>query len=202
MFNKIRRMWQDYLRSIPQPDEPEPVSDREIVDDHFKAPPVPREQREAFEALSALLLAHLPDALSLPKGKQLRARLKPGVEPAEALGGWINDNNGPKSRVGVMALDWKAREEVQWQAASLARAHGVALDWAYDVSRDTEWEDWQARHEAPVDTPLRHLAKALLPHGLALCRFSVDDAVYAFAVRVEQRPQVQQYSAVLGIEVA
>ncbi len=201
MFNKIRRMWQDYLRSIPQPDDPEPVSDREIFDDHFKAPPVPAEHVAAFEALSALLVAHLPEALSASKGKQLRARLKPGVEPAEALGGWISANNGPKSRVGVVALDWKAREEVQWQAALLARAHGVTLDWAYDVDQDTEWEGWQTRQEAPVDTPLRHLAQALLPQGIALCRFSVDDTVFAFAVKVAQRPEVQRHSAVLGIEL-
>lgn len=201
MFNKLRRMWQDYLRSIPQPDDPEPVSDREIFETHFRPPPVPDEQRAAFEALSAVLVAHLPEALSATKGKQLRARLKPGVEPAEALGGWIGANNGPRSRVGVVALDWKAREEVQWQAALLARAHGVPLDWAYDVAHDTEWQDWQARNEAPVDTPLRSLAQALLPHGVALCWFGVDDTVYAFGVKAAQRPEVRPCTDALGIDL-
>lgn len=201
MFDKLRRMWQDYLRSIPQPDDPESLSDRDIINTDFRPPPVPAEQRAAFDALSALLVAHLPEALAATKGKQLRSRLKPGVEPVEALCGWVSANNGPKSQVGVVALDWKAREEVQWQAARLARAHGVPLDWAYDVARDTAWQGWQARHESPVDTPLRSLAQALLPHGLALCCFSVDDTVCAFAVTLAQLPDIQRHSAVLGIEL-
>ena len=101
----------------------------------------------------------------------------------------------------MIALDWKAREEVSWQAARLARAHGVALDWTYDVAHDTEWQGWQARDEAPVDTPLRSLAQALQPHGLVLCRLSVDDGVFAFAVSDALAPAVRQHGAVLGIEL-
>jgi hypothetical protein len=201
MFKTLRRMWQDYLRSIPQPDDPEPVSDREIIDADFRPPPVPAEQRSAFDALSELLVAHLPEATAASKGRQLRSRLKPGVEPAEALGAWISANNGPKSRVGVIALDWKAREEVQWQAVILCRAHGVALDWTYDVARDTEWQAWQARDEAPVETPLKSLAQALRPQGIALCRMSVDDGVFAFAVSAAREAEVRQHCAVLGIEL-
>jgi len=182
MLTSIRRAWRAYLASIPKPDEPERISHEQIVREYFRPPPVSPKDRPAFDALADLIVAHLPEGQASSKAQRLKAKLKPGVDPVDALSDWIQSNCDPKSRVGVVALDWKAREEVHWQAAILAKAHGVSLAWDYDCNTDTDWKNWQERNEFPVDTPLKILSRALMLHEVVLYRFSVDDAVYAFAV--------------------
>lgn len=201
MFAAIRRAWRAYLDSIPKPEEPEPLSDKQIVREHFRPAPVPPGLRSTFDALADVVVAHLPAELAYPKAKQLKAKLKPGEHPAAALAMWIHANCGPKSRIGVMELDWKAREEIHWQAERLATAHGVPLTWRYEHELDVEWQGWQERSEVPADTPLKGLARALLPHGLALCRFSVDDSVYAFAVSRARLASVLAFCSALDIKL-
>jgi hypothetical protein len=202
MLTAIRRAWRAYLASIPKPDEHERIFHEQIVREYFRPPPVSPKDRSAFDALADLIVAHLPEGQASSKAQRLKAKLKPGVDPVDALSDWIRSNCDPKSRVGVVALDWKAREEVHWQAVILAKAHGVSLAWDYDCNTDTEWKNWQERTEFPVDTPLKILSRALMSHEVVLYRFSVDDAVYAFAVALVKHDAVKEHCASLGIEVA
>ena len=201
MFAAIRRAWRAYLASIPKSEEPERLSDKQIVREHFRPPPVSQLFRSTFDAFAEIVVSHLPTELANTKAQQLKAKLKPGEDPAGALGMWIHANCSPRSRIGVISLDWKAREEVQWQAKLLARAHGVPLTWSYEHELDTEWKGWQERNEVPVDTPLKELARALLHHELALCRFYADDTVYAFAVSRARLASVLEFCSILGIKL-
>lgn len=199
MFARLRQALRNYLASIPEPDEPERVPHDQIVREHFPRPSVAPADRSAFNALADLIVSHLPEELANSKAKQLRAKLKPGVDPAAALAGWIQSNARPQSRVGVVGLDWKARDEVTWQAAILINAHGVVSTWTYDSESDTEWKDWQLHNELPVDTALKSLGRALMVHGVVLHRFTVDDGAYAFAVRHEKSAEVLERCAALNI---
>lgn len=88
-----------------------------------------------------------------------------------------------------------------WQARNLAAAHGVGLAWGYGLEAGTVWQGWQARDEAPVDTPLKSLAQALHGVGLVLCSFGVDDSVFAFAVAAPQAAGVQSLCGSLGVQL-
>jgi len=199
MFAALRRAWQRYVASIPVTPEPEQVSDKEILSE-LRPAPVDRKIVTAFGALATLVLAHLPDADRAAQARRLRSRLKPDTSAAEALGAWIAASSGPKSRIGVIALDWKAREEVSWQAKRLCAAHDVSIEWEYDAATDQEWKGWQERAEAPVESPLRSFAAALKATRVVLFRFPVDDSVYAFAVAQELEEEALELCRELGID--
>ncbi|KQW00444.1 hypothetical protein [Rhizobacter sp. Root1221] len=189
MFAALRRAWQRYVASLPAPPEEEHVSDTDAMNE-FRPPPVDRNVVAAFTALATCVLSHMPEGEREAQTRKLRSRLNRKTSPAEALGAWIQANSGPKSKVGVIAVDWKAREEVLWQARRLCAAHGVSTGWAYDHGTDEEWKSWQERKEVPVDSPLRGFAIALQPTRIVLLRFSVDDTVCAFAVGRDRGDEV------------
>jgi hypothetical protein len=200
MLSAIRRAWRSYLDSLPRSEEPAPVSDAAIRRE--MSPPHPAEVRQAFAALAGIATGHLPQEAAVKAAAALSARLKPGTTPSEAMARWIGANNGPKSRnLGVMCVDWKAREEIQWQAERIAKAHRIELDWHYDFRADRSWEGWEERGETPVSAPLRALADALRRQGLALIVLANDDTVCAFAVRVEHEVEVLALADRLGLAV-
>lgn len=201
MLAAIRQAWRAYLASIPKVDEPERITHEQIIRENFRPQPVTGKHRSAFNALADLIVAHLPEGHANSAAQRLKAKLKPGVDPVDALIEWILSNHNPKSRVGVIALDWKAREEVRWQAAILANIHGVPLAWDYDYNTDTEWKNWQERSDFPVDTPLKSLSRALMQQEVVLCRFTGDDGAYAFAVQRAKHDAVKEHCATLGIKV-
>lgn len=193
MFNALRRAWKNYWASIPAPADEEPVPDGKIIREDFRHEPVDPGVRAAFEALATAITAHLPAELGAKAQRQLLAKLKPGTEPIDALSQWISKVSGPSSSVhGFVAVDWKAREEIQWQAERLLKAHQLPPTWAYDVNGDQSWQSWGERGEAPVDTPLKLLGVFLATHDHALVRLHNDDLVCAFAIPAQALPEVQR----------
>lgn len=199
MFTALRQAWRRYLDSLPRDEEPPPVSDAAIRREMH--PPHPVAVQQAFADLATLVTAHLPPEVAAKAAANLVRRLKPGVTPQAALVAWIRAHHGPKQRnLGLLLVDWKAREELAWQAERIAKAHGVAADWAYDWRTDTTWEGWEARGEQPVSAPLRSLHAHLLTKGLALQVVLDDDAVAALAVAADQAPVLQRLCARLSLE--
>lgn len=201
MLSWIRGAWARYWASIPVSDEPDLVPDGKIIREDFRPEPIDPGWVAAFQELSSLLIAHLPDDARAREVGRLRALLKPGVTPAEALARWINKVASPSSRVGgFVSLDWKAREEVFWQARKLLAAHGLPDAWTDPVAGiDDEWQDGHARGEVPVDAPLRRFTHHLQGHGYTLSCFDVDDLVCAFAVEHARQPQVRTLCRALDI---
>lgn len=198
MFAPLRQAWRRYLDSLPRDDEPPPLSDAAILRDMH--PPHPAAVQQAFADLAALVTTHLPPEVAAKAGANLVRRLRPGVSPLSALVAWVRAHHGPKARnLGLLAVDWKAREELQWQADRIAKAHGVAPGWAHDWQTDTSLQGWEARNEQPVAAPLRHLATHLAAQGLALLVVAEDDTVAALAVPAASAGRLQQLCTTLAI---
>ena len=200
MLSALRRAWQRYIASIPAPPEQEFVSDTDAMHE-LRPLPVDRDVVAAFSVLARHILSHLPEPERSAQTRKLRSRLKRGTTPTDALGAWILANSGPKSKVGVIAVDWKAREEVLWQAQALCAAHSVSAHWAYDHRTDEEWKHWRERSEVPVDSPLRAFAGALNRTRIVLFRFTADDGMCAFAVAQACGEEVRNLCQTLRIEV-
>jgi hypothetical protein len=150
-----------------------------------------------------VITAHLPVDLGVKAKRQILAKLRPGTEPTDALSQWFCKASSPETKMfGFLAVDWKAREEIQWQADRLLKAHNLPQDWRYSVNDDQEWKAWHDRSEAPVDTPLKSLGRFLSSHGYSLVRFNNDDLVCAFAVRSNQVESVQNICQEAGIPLA
>ena len=197
----MRRAWRRYLDSLPRDDEPPPLSDAAIRREMH--PPHPAEVQRAFADLATLVTAHLPAEVAAQAAANLVRRLKPGVTPQAAMVAWARAHHGPKRRnLGLLVVDWKARDELGWQAERIAKAHGVAADWAHDWRTDTAWEGWEARDELPVSAALRSLAAHLQRQGLSLRVVVDDDTVVALAVAGGRAGQLQQLCTVLAIPPA
>ncbi len=160
---------------------------------------VSREISAAFNLLMRIVVSHLPKSAADLHVRQLKMQLKMVGDPIDVFATWIGENNDSAAAVGVIALDWKAREEINWQAKILAEAHGLTLAWVYDVDADTEWMGWQERNEVPVKAPLRRLGAELSTLGLVLYRFDVDDSMFAFAVAKDKSGTVHSLCKTLGI---
>ncbi len=203
MFSSLRLAWKRYLASIPAPDEPELIPDGRIIREDFRPPPVDPRIKEAFSTLADLLTAHLPDSVASTTRRKLLALLKPGVDPQAAIARWAEKLADPRSTpIGLIAVDWKAREEVQWQASRLLLAHGVPTEWSYSADSDVDWVDWHNRGLAPVRSPLQKLDAALCHHGHRLLMIEDGDLVVAFAIPVKNEAQVRELCQVAGIGLA
>ena len=199
MFSALRQAWRRYLDSLPRDDEPPPLSDAAIRREMH--PPHPAEVQQAFADLAALVTAHLPAEVAAKAAANLVRWLKPGVAPQAALVAWARAHHGLKQRnLGLLLIDWKAREEIAWQAERIAKAHGVAGDWAYDWRTDTSWDGWEARGELPVSAPLRSLAEHLQHQGLELLVVVDDDTVTALAVANGGAGRLRQLCTALAIQ--
>jgi hypothetical protein len=201
MFTALRQAWRRYVDSLPRDTGPPPLSDAEIL--RAIHPPHGAEVQQAMADLPALVTAHLPDEVAAKAATGLARRLRPGVTPTAALVGWMRAHHGPKSRnLGLLVVDWKAREELVWQADRIARAHGLEPGWTCDWRPDTSWHGWEARNEPPVGAPLRSLAAHLAGKGLVLLVVQDDDTVAALAVAADQAETLQRLCATLGITEA
>jgi hypothetical protein len=202
MLKALRRTWTSYLASIPPPDVPNPVSNKEILRELTQSETLDPGVVDAFALLAGCLTVHLNDATKQGKAKSLVRMLKVGTSPSEAFGNWLAANAGKKQKqVGVISLDWKAREEIEWQGKLLAQAHGLQMDWSYDVEGDNTWRDWEDRGDLPVSGPLRGLASALEAQGVVLFQLSQDDHLFAFGVSRTRASQVCKLCEKLSIDV-
>lgn len=203
MFNPLKRAWQRYLDALPRrEDEPPPVSDAAILRE--MNPPLPPAEQAAFAQLVALITTHLPPDEADKHRSSLQNRLRRGGTAVQALGRWVATHHGPKARnLGLLCVDWKAREEIPWQAERMAKCHGLVLGWAYDWRSDTTWEaECQRRGDQPVSAPLRSLALALRAQGRVLLVFDHDDSVCACTVALSDEAPARALCLQLGVTLA
>jgi hypothetical protein len=141
-LSELRQAWRAYVASIPVSQEPEPVPDGQIIREAFRSAPVDPAVAKAWGELARMLTSHLPDELAAREELRLKKTLKPGVEAVGALARWMAKVTGPHTKVkGFIVLDWKAREEIEWQAERLFDVHQLQAGWVYNATADTEWKD-------------------------------------------------------------
>jgi hypothetical protein len=182
MLSKFKRMWKTYLESIPRQRDHEEITDKQIIRDYFCPEPVSLETQELFKQLVQLLCFHLAEDVAKKRSGIFLSKLKPGVDAESALVAGFHSGGKTIVRQGFMTLDWKAREEILWQAQLLSKVHAINDDWSYDCESDINHKDWESRQEFPVMSPLRDFSKWLAKYGLALLTFCVDDSLHACVI--------------------
>jgi len=173
MFRQLRRLWENYTASIPKSEVVDSVPESQW-DRADLVPRVSAATRRAFTDLLVLIYSHLPPdevQVLVTRGTKALARADE-VDSALSSALLLREEGGPQDNTGFIACDWKATEEVQWQADRLCRAHQIAGTWKAPP-RD-------------MQTMLASLDTWLKQHGRRLLCFSPGDSVVAFAVRSDQ----------------
>jgi hypothetical protein len=201
MLSYLRRAFKAFIGPPIQREEPPPLlSDKEIVKEYFREPPVPAETKQRFHRLSEIIHAHLDQETGRKRGSRIAAKLKPGVSPREALSSAIQSGGKQSIAHGVAIIDWKAREELQWLANSISKSHGLLEEWCYDWQKSPH-KGFDVHNEIPIEAPLRDFASWLSPQGLTLFAISVDDSLIFFATRQELAIETVSICKDLGINV-
>jgi hypothetical protein len=188
MLRRLKDALQNYLASLPKSE----VVDSIPPDQWAGVGPgfeVPKAKRRAFADLLALAYSHLP----AEKSEQLVAQGARSLDNPDSAGGDLyaalvpEEDNEAASR-GFIACDWKAADEVGWQADLLCRAHHIPPGWAPAAGSGLS-EQFDS-----FDSWLRNRGRQLL------C-FSPGDCVVAFAVRQELAPKAVSLAKKLGIRL-
>jgi hypothetical protein len=184
MLSALRRVWNNYLASIPKSAAVDSIPPSQW-DAQENLPGVSKVKQKAFHELLCAVYAHLPagtsDSLVAAGAKHLTRGDDIDAALCEALvgGGDGNDESGDEHRLprGFIACDWKGSADVKWQADRLLRAHRLT-------------ENWTAPKRDLADV-LEDLGLWLRTRQLHLFSFSTGDNVVAFAVQETQSPSVR-----------
>jgi len=173
MLRALRRWWENYVASIPKSEVVDSVPESQW-DQPDLLPPVSKAKRKAFTDLLVHIHSHLPPheaeplvqrgAKALTRGDEVDSALRNALLPEQSEGEPLN--------LGFIACDWKAAEEVQWQADLLCQAHRTSGRWSAPAGE--------------LVSVLRSLDAWLQPQGRRLLCFYDGDCLVAFALATEQ----------------
>ena len=188
MLRALRNAWKNYISSLPQSQIIDSIPPSQWDRDDL-VPKPSKVKRKAFTELLTIVYAHLPPQEAARLVEDRSYMLKRGDDSDTALGEALipNEEEISENR-GFIACDWKATEEVQWQADILCRAHGVSASW-----------------QAPsgtVTSLLQSLGDWLQTHRLQLLCFSVGDGLVAFAVPTAKTDSVVALGKKLKIHLS
>ncbi len=175
MFRALRQAWDRYLGSLPKTEVVDSIPESQWQQAEHR-PRLSPARRRSFGELMALIGAHRPPAEVAALVERAQAALLDTGEPAEALLAVLQPADAgadPADASGAIVCDWKAADEVPWQAERLCRAHGLAAGWRAPAGGLTE--------------VLASLDAWLQPQGLCLLTLAAGDSAIAWAVRAESR---------------
>lgn len=145
----------------PSPDEEAPVSNA---------------ARQALERFIVLVTAHLEEEERRRLVKGVLSPLHPGQTVEDAIQNGILDDGQRTGQWLLLQVDWKAADEVEWQANELLLAAGIDDTWELD---DEE--------EASVPQALLAFSSWVERHGMRLLHLDLGhDAYYALLMRQEK----------------
>ena len=173
MLRALRRVWDSYVAGIPKTEVVDSVPESQW-DRADLLPAVSKARRKAFADLLALIHAHRPPdeaqalvaqgAVALTRSDEVDTALRAALLP-ESI-------DGTRHNPGFIACDWRASDEVQWQADRLCEAHHLSGHWSAPAGSMPE--------------VLQDLDAWLQRQGHRLLCVADGDSVVAFAVRIEQ----------------
>ena len=189
MLRILRRAWANYVASIPKSDFTDSIPESQWDQPELR-PTVSKAKRKAFSELLAHAFSHLPQDQAASLIRSRAGALQRADEPEAALREALSadESQEPTENLGFILCDWKATEEVQWQAELLCDIHRLTGTW-----------------QAPAGTMevvLGSLDVWLSPRGLRLVHFSVGDSVAAFAVPKAQTAEVVSLGRKLGLSLS
>jgi hypothetical protein len=176
MLKLITWLFGQRAQSLPEPETgPEVDSgllDRQILNEYFSIPP------EAKRALRAFVLhasAHLGEKESARLARRVVQSIEPGGSADAALvDGLVKRSGQQRGKWLLLHVDWKAVEEVSWQADELATALNIKPRWAgQEIARTTRVAEllhafgvWLSEHQyalVHVDTDGDSYAALAMP---------------------------------------
>lgn len=176
MLRALRQAWQRYLGSLPETEVVDSIPESQWAQAEHR-PRLSPARRRHFGDLVALLVAHRPPAEVAAWVARAQAALADLGEIDDALLQLLQPPDAgadPTDAAGVIVCDWKAVDELPWQAERLCRAHGLPADWRSPGGR--------------LDEALASLDAWLQPQGLRLLTLAAGDTAVAWAVRAESVP--------------
>ena len=169
MLRVIRRIWANYVASIPKSEVADSIPESQWGCADL-LPAVSKAKRKAFTDLLSLIFLYLPpeEAEAMVKAKAAVLTRGDDVDTALLNALFPEEGQEPATGRGFIACDWKAVEEVQWQAEQLCANHRISGHW-----------------QAPAGTieeVLQNFDKWLQQQEHRLLCFSPGDSVVAFAL--------------------
>lgn len=189
MLRRLRDAWNKYLSSIPGTEVVDSVPEDQW-DRADLVPKVSKARRSSFIEVLQIGFSHLPEVQAKALALERAALFDRADEADLALERALAEFESPEARARASAAivcDWKAGDELEWQAALLARAHGLTEPWASP--------------RQGLEPDLGNLASWLHAQGLLLADFSSGDNVIAFAVRPQQAARLRALLRKLGVDV-
>lgn len=169
MLRALRRWWESHVASIPRSEVLDSVPESQW-DQADLVPPVSKGKRKAFTQLLTVVFAHLPpqesEALVQRGGKAFTRADEVDTALRTAL--FPDEIEGEPRNLGFIACDWKAVDEVQWQADRLCQAHRTSGQWSAP--------------EGDLQSVLESFDSWLQSQGRSLLCFADGDSLLAFAV--------------------
>jgi hypothetical protein len=172
MLRTLQRAWKNYVAGIPKSEVVDSIPESQWNQADL-LPAVSKAKRKAFTELLVLIFAHLPPNEAAALAKRGASALTRADEVDTALRDALlpPEDKENSERRGFIACDWKAAEEVKWQADLLCQAHRIPAT-------------WQAP-EGDLKAVLQNLDFWLQQQRRQLLCFSVGDSLVAFTLPME-----------------
>jgi hypothetical protein len=186
VFTLLKKLFGQQAPALPAAtaEADENLSDKQILKEYFSPS---KEARQALKRLTALITRHLGSEESKRLANRVMACLQPGEAVEEALVNGLVEDDGPHGNPVVLSVDWRAADEVAWQANALLQAFGVTAPWELAVAEP-----------ATVPRALLALSAWAGQHGLSLLHIG-GDGYAAFLVRNADLPAVLDLAAQAGL---
>ncbi|CAH0446057.1 hypothetical protein LMG10661_02181 [Ralstonia syzygii subsp. syzygii] len=173
-----------------QADTTEPLSDADILRAYFSPP---TEAIDALAEFARLVAAPLGNTEADRLAAWVRTGGQPGDDIAELLV-WAIARDPGEDVAGTLTIwvDWKASDEIEWQANRLLDTLGAAARW--------EWTRAPDEHTVPIG--LLDFGDWLRPHGYHLLHVETGgDDYFAFPIQVTLLDAALAHAERAGLKV-
>ncbi|WP_156794641.1 DUF6630 family protein [Herbaspirillum seropedicae] len=191
MFKLLSKLWGRDLTSPrgPTVEEEEILSDAQIFKEDFS---VSKQNKQALGRFVRLITAQLGGEESQRLATSVMSHLGPGDTASDAIQNGILDDDGQRrGQWVVLQVDWKATEEVEWQANELLTTAGITETW-----------NMESGTNATVPHALVEFSSWVKPRGLRLLHLDFgDDAYYALLVLADQLEEIIQAAENAGLNI-
>ncbi|MCW5300528.1 hypothetical protein DXT88_20365 [Herbaspirillum lusitanum] len=173
---------------VPTVEEEETLSDAQILKEYFS---VSKQNKKALRRFVRLITVQL----GVEEGQRLTtsviSHLGPGNTASEAIENGILDDGQRRGKWVLMQVDWKATEEVEWQANELLTVAGITETW-----------HMESETKATVPHALVEFSSWVKPRGLRLLHLDLgDDAYYALLVSADHLEEIVQAAEEAGLKI-
>jgi hypothetical protein len=189
MLKRLKKLFERDATTRPMPEVIETLSDTQILEEYFSPT---QAAKEALKTFALLISSYLGTAESERLTDRVMSCLQPGKSTDEALlEGLVDEHGQQHGKWLLINTDFRATDEIEWQANEVLQAHGVAESWHLDGTDEM--------------TPLQALGAFstwVRPYGMELLHLEAGDTDWcAFLVKASDARQVLQLAEKAGLKV-